>query len=216
MALASYDELRKVDVSEWVEKRDGADYLNWAKVVDLLHEYGANTVYFEPVVNEYTGSSLFMTEQSFTDSKGNVNRVYETAVKIVIDDLEFIQRGPVTNGSNPVKDNSMSQQRLWNCQTRLFVKGVAIRTGLGFNLWLKEEEKNEKDNWEDDLSKHDIFKIKERCQIIYTQKLKEGLSVKEIAERLHKSEDEVKAIFSYFDTLNNFERDLSNIDTKSR
>lgn len=216
MALASYNELRKVDVSEWVEKRDGADYLNWAKVVDLLHEYGANTVYFEPVVNEYTGSSLFMTEQSFTDSKGNVNRVYETAVKIVIDDLEFIQRGPVTNGSNPVKDNSMSQQRLWNCQTRLFVKGVAIRTGLGFNLWLKEEEKNEKDNWEDDLSKHDIFKIKERCQIIYTQKLKEGLSVKEIAERLHKSEDEVKAIFSYFDTLNNFERDLSNIDTKSR
>lgn len=216
MGLANYDELRKVDVSEWVEQRDGADYLNWAKVVDLLHDYGANTVYFEPVVNEYTGSSLFMTEQAFTDSKGNVNRVYETAVRIVIDDLEFIQRGPVTNGSNPVKDNSMTQQRLWNCQTRLFVKGVAIRTGLGFNLWLKEEEKNEKDNWEDDLSKHDIFKIKERCQIIYTQKLKEGLTVKEIAERLHKSEDEVKAIFSYFDTLSNFERDLSNIDTKSR
>ena len=216
MALASYEELRKVDVSEWVEQRDGADYLNWAKVVDLLHQYGANIVYFEPVVNEHTGSSLFMTEQSFSDSKGNVNRVYETAVRIVIDDLEFIQRGPVTNGSNPVKDNSMSQQKLWNCQTRLFVKGVAIRTGLGFNLWLKEEEKNEKDSWEDDLSKHDIFKIKERCQIIYTQKLKEGLTVKEIAERLHKSEDEVKALFSYFDTLSNFERDLSNIDTKSR
>lgn len=216
MALKSYEELRKIDVSEWVEKRDGADYLNWAKVVDLLHEYGAKTVYFEPIVNMETGSSLYMTEQSFTDNKGNTNRVYETAVRIVIDDLVFVQRGPVTNGSNPVKDNSMSQQRLWNCQTRLFVKGVAIRTGLGFNLWLKEEEKNEKDNWEDDLSKHDIFKIKERCQIIYTQKLKEGLTVKEIAERLHKSEDEVKAIFSYFDTLSNFERDLSNIDTKSR
>ena len=39
---------------------------------------------------------------------------------------------------------------------------------------------------------------------------------KEIAERLHKTEDEVKALFSYFDTLSNFERDLSNIDTKSR
>lgn len=216
MALANYEELRKVDVSEWVEKRDGADYLNWAKVVDLLHEYGARTVYFEPIENKETGSSLYMTEQSFTDSKGNTNRVYETAVKIVIDDLVFVQRGPVTNGSNPVKDNSMSQQRLWNCQTRLFVKGVAIRTGLGFNLWLKEEEKNEKENWEDDLNKHDIFKIKERCQIIYTQKLKSGLTVKEIAEKLHKSEDEVKAIFSYFDTLNNFEKDLSNIDTKSR
>ena len=130
--------------------------------------------------------------------------------------MEFIQRGPVTNGSNPVKDNSMTQQRLWNCQTRLFVKGVAIRTGLGFDLWLKDELKSEKDNWEDDLSKHNIFKIKERCQQIYTQKLKEGLTVKEIAERLHKTEDEVKALFSYFDTLSNFERDLANIDTKSR
>lgn len=214
--LKNYEEMLKVDVSKFVDTRDGAEYLNWAKVVDLLHENGATIVYFEPVVNEHTGSSLYMTEQVFTDSKGNTNRVYETAVKIVIDDLEFIQRGPVTNGSNPVKDNSMTQQRLWNCQTRLFVKGVAIRTGLGFNLWLKEEEKNEKDNWEDDLSRHDIFKIKERCQQIYTQKMKEGLTVKEIAERLHKTEDEVKALFSYFDTLSNFERDLSNIDTKSR
>lgn len=214
--LKSYEELRKVDVSEWIEKRDEADYLNWAKVVDLLHENGATKVYFEPVVNPNTGSSLYMTEQIFTDKNGISNRVYETAVKIVIDDIEFIQRGPVTNGSNPVKDNSMTQQRLWNCQTRLFVKGVAIRTGLGFNLWLKEEEKNEKDNWEDDLSKHNIFKIKERCQQIYTQKMKTGLTTKEIAERLHKSEDEVKAIFSYFDILNNFEKDLSSIDTKSR
>ena len=216
MALANYDELRKVDVSKWTENRDGADYLNWAKVVDLLHENGAEKVYFEPVVNELTGSSLYMTEKEFTDKNGTTNRVYETAVHIVIDDLDFIQRGPVTNGSNPVKDNSMTQQRLWNCQTRLFVKGVAIRTGLGFNLWLKEEEKNEKDNWEDDLSKHNIFKIKERCQQIYTQKMKEGLSVKEIAEKLHQTEDEVKALFTYFDTLSNFERDLSNIDTKSR
>lgn len=214
--LKSYDDLRKIDVSKWVEKRDGADYLNWAKVVDLLHDNGAKNVYFEPIANEVTGSSLYMTEREFEDSKGNVNKVYETAVKIVIDDLEFIQRGPVTNGSNPVKDNSMSQQRLWNCQTRLFVKGVAIRTGLGFDLWLKDELKTEKEDWEDDLSKHDIFKIKERCQQIYTKKMKDGLTTKEIAEKLHKTEDEVKAIFSYFDTLSNFEKDLSNIDTKSR
>lgn len=213
--LKGYKDLRNIDVSKWVEKRDGADYLNWAKVIDLLHENGAEKVYFEPVVNE-NGSSLYMTTQEYSDSKGNKNRVYETAVKIVIDDMEFIQRGPVMNGSNPVKDNSMSQQRLWNCQTRLFVKGVAIRTGLGFDLWLKDELKTERENWEDDLTKHDIFRIKERCQIIYTQKMKEGLTTREIAERLHKTEDEVKALFSYFDTLSNFERDLANIDTKSR
>ncbi len=214
--LKSYEELRKIDVSKWTEKRDNAEYLNWAKVIDLLHENGAGTVYFEPIANENTGSSLYMTNQVFTDKNEITNRVYETAVKIVIDDLDFIQRGPVTNGSNPVKDNSMTQQRLWNCQTRLFVKGVAIRTGLGFDLWLKNEQKSEKDNWEDDLTKHNIFKIKERCQIIYTTKMKEGLTTKEIAEKLHKTEDEVKALFTYFDTLSNFEKDLANIDTKSR
>lgn len=216
MGLANYSDLRKIDVSKWTEKRDKADYLNWAKVIDLLHENGAEKVYFEPVVNELTGSSLYMTDKEYKDKNGNVNRVYETAVKIVIDDLEFIQRGPVMNGSNPVKDNSMSQQRLWNCQTRLFVKGVAIRTGLGFDLWLKDELREEKDNWEDDLNKHNIFKIRERVEQIYTEKLKSGLSAKEIADKLNRTVDEVKAIFTYFDTLNTFERDLYNIDTKSR
>ena len=198
MLLKSYEEMRKVDVSKWTEKRDNADYLNWAKVIDLLHENGAEKVYFEPVVNKETGSSLYMVD------------------RIVIDDLDFIQRGAVMNGANPVKDNSMSQQRLWNAQTRLFVKGVAIRTGLGFDLWLKEELRNEKENWEDNLSNHNIFKIKERMEQLYTKKLKSGLSAKEIAEKLNRSVDEVKAIFSYFDTLNNFERDLANIDTGSR
>lgn len=213
--LKSYDELRKLDLSQYIEKRENIDYINWARIVDLLHENGAEKVYFEPVAND-EGSSLYMTNQTYTDSKGNVNRVYETAVHIVIDDLDWIQRGPVMNGSNPVKDNSMSQQRLWNSQTRLFVKGVAIRTGLGFNLWLKEEENNDKASKWDDLSYHDITKIKERCQEEYTKLLKAGLSVRDIADKLHKTEDEVKAIFSYFDTLNTFEKDLLNIDTKSR
>lgn len=204
--LKSYEDLRKVDVSKWVEKRDDADYLNWAKVVDLLHENGAEKVYFEPVVNELTGSSLFMTTQEYTDSKGNKNRVYETAVKIVIDDLEFIQRGPVMNGSNPVKDNSMSQQRLWNCQTRLFVKGVAIRTGLGFNLWLDEEAKGEKANWEDDLSKHSLALIKKRMEQLITQKMQQGLSLGKIAENLGVTEDELKNYFTYYSVLERLEK----------
>ena len=90
---------------------------------------------------------------------------------------------------------------------------MAIRTGLGFNLWLKEEENEGKNSWEDDLSKHDIFKIRERIQEEYTKIHKSGISTKEIAEKLHRTEDEIKAMFSYFDTLSNFERDLANIDT---
>lgn len=37
----------------------------------------------------------------------------------------------------------MSQQRVWNSMCRAFVKCVAIHTGLGFDLWLKEEISNE-------------------------------------------------------------------------
>lgn len=206
MALASYEDLRKVDVSKLVDQRDGADYLNWAKVIDLLHENGAKVVYFEPVVDEKTGSSLYMTEQVFTDKNGLTNRVYETEVKIVIDDLIFTQRGAVMNGSNPVKDNSMTQQRLWNCQTRLFVKGVAIRTGLGFDLWLKNEEKEDKDNWEDDLSKHNLFKIKDRMQQLVSLKMRQGISVAKISENLGITEEEFKNYFTYFDVLARLEK----------
>ena len=79
--LKGYDDLIKIDVSEWTDHRDGAEYLNWAKVVDLLHKNGAKTVYFEPVVDEITGSSLYMVDKEFKDSKGNTNQVYETAVR---------------------------------------------------------------------------------------------------------------------------------------
>ena len=215
MALKTYDELRKLDLTKYIEKRDSADYINWATIVDLLHQNGAKTVYFEPVVNPQTGSSLFMSDKEYADGNGVTNRVYETAVKIVIDDLEFIQRGPVTNGAHPVKDNSMTQQRLWNCQTRLFVKGVAIRTGLGFDLWLNDSVKEERESFnDDDLSKHNLLKVKERFQEEYTNILKAGLSVKEIASKLHKTEDEIKAIFSYFDILDSFEKELTKIDIK--
>ena len=137
--LKSYEELRKIDVKPFCEERDGLTYLNWAKCIELLHDNGAEKVYFEPIPDEKTGSSLRMTEVAFEDSKHNTNRVYETRIKVVIDDLEFIMQTPVMNGSNPVKDNSMNQNRVWTSMCRAFVKGVAIHTGLGFSLWLKEE-----------------------------------------------------------------------------
>ena len=217
MALANYEELRKIDVSEYTEERDGAKYLNWAKCIDLLHKNGANEVYFIPMTNE-KGSSLFMTDITFetgNEKNKKTNRCYETRIEIHIDEKIYYMQSPVMNGANPVQDNSMSQQRVWNSMCRSFVKGVAIYTGLGFDLWLNNEKEEGKNNVEDDLSKHDIFKIKERVQELYTQKHK-ILSTSDIAQRLHKTEDEIKAIFSYFDTLNNFEKDLANIDTKSR
>lgn len=204
--LKSFNEMRKIDVSPYVEKRDGNDYLNWARCKQLLHDNGAEVVYFEPCTNE-NGSSLFMSDESFTDSKGNVNRCYEVRVKITIDELTFEAQFPLMNGSNPVKDNSMSQQRLWNSQTRAFVKGVAMRTGLGFDLWLNDIEGDV--STEDDLSKHHIFAIKERFQQEYTKVLRDKhLTTKEIAEKCAMSEDEVKVLFTFFDQLDRFEKKL--------
>lgn len=204
--IKSYAEMRKIDVTHFVEKRDGNDYLNWAMCKELLHQNGAETVYFEPCTNA-NGSSLFMSDEVFIDNKGNKNRCYEVRVHIVIDDLEFDAQFPLMNGSNPVKDNSMSQQRVWNAQTRAFVKGVAIRTGLGFDLWLKNDIENKATD--DDLSKHSLFACKERMQQIYTNLIKKGMSTKEIAEKLEKTEDEVRVIFTYFEQLDRFEKAMS-------
>lgn len=137
--LKSYEEMRKIDVTPYCEERDGFTYLNWAKCMELLHENGAETVSWLPIPDPETGNSLRMTKQLFTDKTGNSNRCYETRIRVEIDGNQYEMQTPVMNGSNPVRDNSMSQQRVWNSMCRAFVKCVAIHTGLGFDLWLKEE-----------------------------------------------------------------------------
>ena len=216
MAIKNYAEMRKIDVLPFCDLREAQDdkkrtikvpYLNWAKCKELLHQNGAEVVYFEPCVNA-SGSSLFMSDQVFTDKNGMTNRCYEVRVKIVIDDLEFEAQYPLMNGSNPVKDNSLTQQRVWNAQTRAFVKGVAMRTGLGFGLWVTGDEAEDKTPV-DDLSSHNLFAIKERMQIVYTNAIKKGMSTKDIADKMEMTEDEVRVYFTYFDALNRFEQKLN-------
>lgn len=202
--LKTYSELRAVDVSPYVEKRDGADYLNWARCKELLHQNGAEVVYFEPCTNE-NGSSLFMSDQVFTDKNGVTNRCYEVRVHIVIDDLEFEAQYPLMNGSNPVKDNSMSQQRVWNAQTRAFVKGVAMRTGLGFNLWLQNMDDIE---IEDDIYKHSLKVIKERMEQEVTSLMQKGYSLSDIAKTMEMEEEVFRSKFSLFAELYNIEKKL--------
>lgn len=141
--IKSYDEMRKIDVKPYCNKRDGLDYLNWAMCIKLLHENGAKVVRWEPIPDPTTGSSLRMTNVEFKDKNGVANRCYETRIRVTIDNEVYEMQTPVMNGVNPVKDNSMSQQRVWNSMCRAFVKCVAINTGLGLDLWLNEESKEE-------------------------------------------------------------------------
>lgn len=203
--LKSWNEMRSLDISKYVKRRDKADYLPWASCLKLLHENGAEAVYFEAMVNE-DGSSLFMSNQVFTDKNGGTNKCYEVRVKVVIDNAEYVLSYPVMNGINPVRDNLMTQNAVHKAQMRAFVKCVAINTGLGFDLWLDD---SDIENDTDDLSKHSLWAIKERCQIAYTNAIKKGMSTKEIAEKLEMTEDEVRILFAYFDALNRFEQKLN-------
>ena len=205
--LKSFNEMRKVDVTPHIKQRDGADYLPWATVVDLLHDNGAEKVWYQPLYNE-NGSSLFMSDQTFTDKSGNVNRCYEVRIEVTVDDDTFIYSYPLLNGINPVKDNSLNQNVVHKAIQRAFVKAIAVRYGLGFSLWAKEEIE---DTTEEDLYKHSLDAIKLRFQQTYTQKLQKHMSAEDIAKGLNMTVDEVKVIFTYFDQLKRFETALQKL-----
>ena len=200
--LKSWNEMRSLDISKYVKQRDKADYLPWADCLKLLYDNGAETVLLEPLTDD-RGSSLFMSEQVFTDKSGGTNRCYEVRIKVTIDDKEYTFSYPVMNGINAVRDNLMNQNAVHKAQMRAFVKCVAINTGLGFDLWRDD---SDIENDTDDLSKHSIYSLKERYQQEYTRLIKKGLSTKDIADRIGMTEDMVKTVFCYFEQLDRFEK----------
>lgn len=201
----SFEEMMKIDVSPYVKKRDGADYLGWAICKKLLHDNGAEEVMFYPVPAA-DGSTLRMSTATFVDKNGNANRAYEVLVHIKVDNIEWDIAYPVMNGNNPVKDNSMSQLRVHNAVRRAFVKGVAERIGLGFSLWLDEDDLPEEET--EDLSKHSIMKIRQRVQELVTEKINQGIPFSVIADRLGMDEESVRAKFAVYSELANFERKI--------
>ena len=205
--LKSWNEMRSLDISKYVKQRDKADYLPWASCMTLLYENGAEKVLLE-TLTDVNGSSLFMSNEVFTDKNGATNRCYEVRIRVIIDDKVYPFSYPVMNGIVPVRDNLMNQNAVHKAQMRAFVKCVAINTGLGFNLWMDDADI---ENDTDDLSKHNLFAIKERMQQSYTRAIKKGMSTGDIAKAVNKTEDEVRLLFTYFDALNRFEQELNGL-----
>ena len=201
--LKSWNEMRNLDISKYVKKRDKADYLPWASCLKLLYENGAEKVKIIPQTTD-NGSSLFMSDQTFTDKNGNTNRCYEVMVAVEIDENRYLISYPVMNGINPVRDNLMNQNAVHKAQMRAFVKCVAINTGLGFDLWLDDSDMEDSG---EDLSKHNIYAIRERMQQAYTKLVKRGLSTGEIASMMGTSEQTVQYYLNgIFDEINRFEK----------
>lgn len=202
----SFREMLEIDVTPYVKQRDGSDYLGWATCKKLLHENGAEVVMFNPVLSP-DGSTLRMSKESFTDKNGIVNRVYEVLVHIQVDNIEWEIAYPVMNGSNPVKDNSMSQQRVHNAVRRAFVKGVAERIGLGFSLWLDEDDMPQEEETED-LSKHSLAKCKQRLTELITAKINDGIPLNVIANRLNMDEETLRGKLSLYNELAKIEKTI--------
>ena len=205
--LKSWNEMRSLDISKYVKQRDKADYLPWASSLKHLYENGAEKVSIR-TLTDVNGSSLFMSDETFTDKNGGKNRCYEVRIEVVIDGSAYTFNYPVMNGINPVRDNLMNQNAVHKAQMRAFVKCVAINTGLGFDLWLDD---SDIESDVDDLSKHNLWAIKERMQQAYTRAIKKGLSTGDIAKAVNKTEEEVRLLFTYFDQLNRFEQELNGL-----
>jgi hypothetical protein len=205
----SFNEMMKIDVTPFVKKRDDVDYLGWAKCKQLLHDNGAEVVMFYPVPGE-DGSTLRMSKEAFADKNGVVNRAYEVLVHIKVDNIEWDIAYPVMNGNNPVKDNSMSQLRVHNAVRRAFVKGVAERIGLGFSLWLDDDDLPQEET--EDLSKHSLMKCKQRLTELITYKINSGIPLNVIADRLGLDEETLRSKLTLYNELARLEKSISEMN----
>ena len=136
--LKGFNELVQIDVLPFCDKRKAKDdsgkpievpYLPWAKCKMLLHENGANEVYFVPLKNE-TGGYLFQSKEVH-DKNGRTTGCYFVSVEIHIDDKTFRMDMPLMNGSlrergqEPIKTEYSRQGRFQQetvCQSGFCLK----------------------------------------------------------------------------------------------
>ena len=91
--LEPYSEHIKIDVLPYCDKRKAKDdanrtievpYLNLAKCIQLLHEHGAESVFYVPLRDE-NGSFVFCSKE-VSNKDGRRTGCYLVAVEIHIDD----------------------------------------------------------------------------------------------------------------------------------
>lgn len=215
MALKPFNELIKIDVLPFCDMREAKNedgktikvpYLSWGKCVKLLHENGAEAVWYTPVECPDTHTYLW-PQAKVTTSKGRDTECWFVRVKIHIDDLEFTYDAPLLNGSLVVYADTLNQLRINNALARTFVKGVAVRTGLGFDLWAESDA----DDGADDLSRHSIWAIKERVERLITVKERNGLDHRDLLNGLGINEKQLSMIMQYFAKIANFESAVSKL-----
>ena len=127
--MKTFKEMYELDLSSYTKKmgKTGLEYLEWATVITLLYQNGAEKVQFLPVDNPDGYPAFF-------DTNGNNPFV---KVRVVVDKAMYEGTYPVIKGMRNV--DSPNQLAIHVAHQRAFVKTVAINTGLGLKLWQKEE-----------------------------------------------------------------------------
>ena len=150
-----------------------------------------------------------MSEVPFMDKNEKTNRCYEVRVKVVVDQNEWVMNYPVLNGNLVVRDDTINQLRVSNAQARAFVKCVAIHTGLGFSLWLKDSDTDI--NAVEDLSYHNILAIKRRIEEKLTDLLASGMELRTIVKSIGLTEKQYEAVMKCFETIYKFEKAIDQL-----
>lgn len=145
MTLKKFKDLYKVDLSKKTQKKPTfykdkqtgkikmaskdkhLDYIEWATVITLLYENGAESVTFGSYHND-SGYPAF-----FNDGANPFVKIW-----VEIDGKRYELDYPVIDGNKSEK--TPDQLTIHKAQQRGMVKCVAINTGLGLSLWQKEEQ----------------------------------------------------------------------------
>lgn len=133
MNLKPFTELVKLDLKAHTQlkptfyRKDGKlvpttqdkwlEYIEWAKILELLYENGAKQVIWFSEISKEKPNTLKIT--------------------LIIDAVEYSLDYPIIDGN--VNIENANQMQLHKAELRGFVKAVAVFTGLGLNLWMKEE-----------------------------------------------------------------------------
>lgn len=195
MPLKPFNELFKLDISKEVQKRPvkkdskvTLDYLEWANCIKLLYENGAEKVRYGVIENE-NGYPCFYNHN------GEAPFV---KVWVEIDGDRFIEHYPVTNGIYPV--TNPNQLDINRAKQRGFVKAVAINTGLGLSLWIKEEEIiNNDQEIQQELNRENAKSLNDQITSKFAQALQKVGSKEKLYTLLQSSKEELSKLYRSHD-----------------
>lgn len=174
--LNKFNELRSIDVGEYIEKKNGLSYLSWAYAVDMLfqHDPDANWEFLEPTV--YPDGSVMMW---------CVLTAFGKTTKMQLPVLDYKNK-PISNPNCFQMNTAMM---------RCLAKAIAVGTGLGLYIYRGEdlpvEETKSTDDNEELFAK--FYEIYGKCQTLEELKTAWENTPKNIQPKVKHIKDAQKA-----------------------